>query len=1470
MATKNHDEEMKNHPLDISKTATRGVSLSHRQRFSAWIGKQGRRKIVRVIAIFVNPILAYLIYFAVAEALYLSTLNTFDPRSAINIQVTACSVFAKPCPLSGTDEFGDSVCGYDAEIGQKAGTIRVQRNMIKSSSSRTFRTSTSYLEYLTVSSTLDCLAFQSRYCAPVCRVDVYIPAENSLHLKITQEKSEASKIATLRLEPGVSLDQLTVSGTSLRVSVEGSSVSTKAKITSGSEEILILDSRLTDGWLSADDSNIRVIYRKNQTYAAPPDLIKVDYRSTTYDDRVALSAKKVYFQNENTTMDECTSGKYLQRIQKAYDLDNNGKVTSDEFTSGLATIGKCCGSACPVANYCDTKLTPVYIPYGASYITSSQLYETIRDELDYSVIPWCTRRAWLDTNSSHDLSDEELIAVLEENVDYINARTNAGMIQIGFWDADGFQPFVSEAQEDADAVAEENDGEYDSIDLRMLSSMANSIFSSVRDIYGDGPVAESSDIPTEVFAVFFADISPFLNEFSSTTEFRFVYTNQPVYLSIAPSLLSALSLGLLQPDIKHFRISFAPSSPYQLGNASATREAMGNELFRILKPRFRTSLWGAMVSLDDDEGGFQRPSYSQYTLDPASEEVIQIDFSPDQLGTLSLLFSLLIGVITAVMVLSKFSTIMKLHLQNKFRNDDARAKVLKARKRTTVREAFHVDFCKDDDRYAMNNVLERPVELFDVILVDPVRRYLSDSLRSFINQTYEIDEKHLVWNKKHGPRQLKHSHKSRMVAPQETSRLTVSLPGRGSQVVPVDKAKISSKRVSHAAHSSGRYENSMTLSRFLKAYEKFCFQENLNMEENIQTVKQRLLTEFGIRIRSFMALRVAGCRWKEIPAHHQDGLYTKEIRRSAPNYNYSQYVHAHWDKLSKISSTEDMLEHFVLLFCDVTGNVADFVSFENLLDQKTGVERKGFQDAFQSFARTIQRRSGYGDVYEVALDADMLDKVNLKLKTVRIETMRALKTPLDTNEHVRRFSWRWYAVQYVEAWIHQLAFAVGPAMLMQLAFSAQAMHATTIGSAASLHKEDLALLPVKRNLASFDVIWLLQGAGSLAAICLLTCYVLLFLVYVEIFTLHVLIQRIIRISYRVVFTCSLFVLLCFISMQCVWVLLAAFLRPASFLPMGSALACFLSILTYQYNRIHKIKSRVQGTMVEVFNSKIRDRILEAIDLKRQCAQTLNPAILSIASDTNYTFDPNDLFTLIDAPDVNYKNIKVDSPRGIGTIVSPIVVPAAKVVDITPNSTEVDTHIKSDDTEIGVLSESPRDSAMAVTAPTEIITNSSGGNELLSREEFDQMFDMLGINVLQSRRDMMFAYCDLIESDDYVSREEFLGAWDWLLGELASSVVGQGLGLSSIEITLYMVTLAVVLALIFVFLLLSMAAFNPNGGFSAIVQSAIIASASFFSTSASNAFGAAGAATDLHGNPEEVKKIVSKEVDEHIVPETESN
>ncbi|GBG33358.1 Hypothetical Protein FCC1311_095812 [Hondaea fermentalgiana] len=1545
-----------------------------------------------VVLLVVAPFTVYLAVWAYAKLAFLAVSYSFDPRTALSVTIAGCSVFAKPCPESGVGEFGQTVCQYDQDTSQNLGSVRVQRELAATSMNVVRNINTGWLEYLSTEGENDCLAFQSRHCSPTCRVDVYVPQNNTLNLKVDQVKGKNAEYGTLHLNNGLSLDQLTVKGTKLRIEIVNTAIKVKAKVINGAAPIRVVDSRIATGIFTASQGNIRVIYTTNQSLAGPaPDLVKVDYRAATYNDTsVAMSAARVFHRPVEDVMVDCTAGRYLQRVLDTYDGDKNGKITASEFTAGLEKIRKCCGSSCPVYDGCAYSTTPVFVPYGESFVKADDLYTTIRDEADYTIVPYCMRRTWLASDTMVDLSNDTARAAMEVNMDRLTLSTDEGAVQVALWNESGSAPFVSQAMDDAVSAAQAaDDADVEDIQidlgyLRMLKANAAPIFDAIRDPYGNGPIGDTKETPSVVFAVFHVDMSPYLNEDVATaSSVRFVYTNEPIYLSVPPAVLSVLSFGLLAPVIEHFRVDFAPSRPFQLGNEStSTRDIIGQELSRILRPRFRTSLWGVLVSIDD-ASPFHSPTYTRFMLDPATDIVAGASYTPDSRGVLALAFSVTIGFILSATILSRFNHLMRHFLEQSFDNKQAHKIALKkienqellqenAAKETTTKllgddhkgiksengeieaAAKHcMTPCSSGDgengtktqntASSFPDPLEQPVELCQVLFTDPMRRYFTDSLGEFVDRKCILNEKWLV-NRAHKEKQ-RNRRLERFVdisiwsgnhlialARMTWFRMATCMPWanrsagalkKASTIYPCEKT-MQDEKLMIAEHK--RMEGSVTMSVFLKEFEQFCFKENINMVANVETIKKRLLVEYGVRTRGFMAARVHGCQWKRRDPYDA-------IRRTMPAWTSNDNLRNDYRaRLAHVPDEEDaLLSAFVEEYCVVTGDMRDFVSFDDLIvgrdagaNGQRNIMGHGFLTGLQRFAGSISGNAEQAK--SINPDDAAFERIGLKRKSVRVETMRALSITSSAGNNVpfvKKISK--HAIQGMEIFMLLGLFSLGPILTLYLALSAQSIHATTIGTDSTMHSEDTATLASKRNLRSLDVIWLVEAAAWLSAIFLAVSYILLFAVLIlpksDPSMKVSLWRKIKRKTSKFVFGCSIFALLTMLSMQCVWVILAAFLRPQQFLPMGSALVCFFAVLAFQYGQIITARHRAQKAMRGIFNSKVGARIVEACRLRLKSRNPLKTSLVAIISDSDYVFNPDDLFTLIASQSVDqarapeegskttsdlvengstqdneangevYVTTEADANEAIGEVdVSPeadaIVASEPKAdadagVKVEANaevelSAEANTDAEaktnaeaSTDAEAGQQPLEEKGSFGSAENPQESEMNDTGAEESLSWDDFQRLFDTLGINVLESKRRMMFAYCDTHETDTRISREEFLNAWDWLVEEIADNVLNESLGLSNFQIGIYLFVLGVVLCLLFAFLLVSMAAFNPAGGFSALIQSGFITSASVLSTGATNSFGAAGAAMNLVGSSEEVDKIVTKEVENRIEPETES-
>lgn len=60
-----------------------------------------------------------------------------------------------------------------------------------------------------------------------------------------------------------------------------------------------------------------------------------------------------------------------------------------------------------------------------------------------------------------------------------------------------------------------------------------------------------------------------------------------------------------------------------------------------------------------------------------------------------------------------------------------------------------------------------------------------------------------------------------------------------------------------------------------------------------------------------------------------------------------------------------------------------------------------------------------------------------------------------------------------------------------------------------------------------------------------------------------------------------------------------------------------------------------------------------------------------------------------------------------------------------------------------------------------------GDNNMTRDEFNQLFQKLNIDLTDLVKDQLFAYCDS-DADGSISQEEFAEAWDWMMFKLVSA------------------------------------------------------------------------------------------------------
>lgn len=126
---------------------------------------------------------------------------------------------------------------------------------------------------------------------------------------------------------------------------------------------------------------------------------------------------------------------------------------------------------------------------------------------------------------------------------------------------------------------------------------------------------------------------------------------------------------------------------------------------------------------------------------------------------------------------------------------------------------------------------------------------------------------------------------------------------------------------------------------------------------------------------------------------------------------------------------------------------------------------------------------------------------------------------------------------------------------------------------------------------------------------------------------------------------------------------------------------------------------------------------------------------------------------------------------------------------------------------------------------------SDGDAVISADEFNDLFDKLQLNVSKQKRSQMFAYCDR-DGSGFVDAAEFTDAWAYLEEQIINETLDD-LGVSNTAIIGAVVYLAVCLAVLLSFLFLAIAAWENSSGFEAVIQTLLVSGSAGLTSFARN-------------------------------------
>ena len=158
-----------------------------------------------------------------------------------------------------------------------------------------------------------------------------------------------------------------------------------------------------------------------------------------------------------------------------------------------------------------------------------------------------------------------------------------------------------------------------------------------------------------------------------------------------------------------------------------------------------------------------------------------------------------------------------------------------------------------------------------------------------------------------------------------------------------------------------------------------------------------------------------------------------------------------------------------------------------------------------------------------------------------------------------------------------------------------------------------------------------------------------------------------------------------------------------------------------------------------------------------------------------------------------------------------------------SNAENESYDEDEQVRLGVTVEKPELNVKGrdVTPVDIFMALNSDGDEHPSMEQFKRLFDLLELDVTETQKEQLFAFCDT-DMTGQISEKEFADGWDTLV-EVFLENSADSLGLSRAQIFCVVFMLVITLALVVVFILLTLNAWR-GGSFEAFVQSILISGA----------------------------------------------
>ena len=666
-----------------------------------------------------------------------SPIYAYDPSDELIVKVRSCDVKIRP-----GDDFA-----FQFEWWSSSGT---KHTLIKSLLGKGEKYS-----QVSVTNPGGCDSAYQESCKKLCHVVVYVKEESSKRpyfISIQQDPADKASRVSVEVAPGVDLENLVVTGTSVEISMQDFRTDyVRAWTTHGLINCTNCDFKSAD--LRSTLNSVYVTDTKPMNRS-----LDLKFRATEHKTCWDVTGKNASITHGGGSVWSSTcsleSNFYMSMLSSTFDQDNNGVVMVDEFNNGMSTIRKCCGARCPFSSWCGSiqyALFPIAgdtnTHFGSNGLYKQNFIKRVEQNNLTELVPNCFREGKILDLSSQDSSSLKMLTTAGE----LRVKTYTGTADVQA-ENETRSFFASEGKVSG---------------IRMLQQHADMLMADVREVYG----SLETEISKDVFIVIDVVETP-----NGIPGGRWVYTTKLFYLELDPVSLQYLTAGLMVPNIKYYRIMFTNSDC----DAEATRrradgkwqdheertKAIYRQLYDALVPPYQHELRGLLVLLDDSDDQSNEPlvsnvKFSTYLIQGAGArtmfpglllnlgELIKVDSRDlkldESLPRTALLISMIIGILLGLFLTASLQHVLRIALKKKREAARIRENVIamsKGKKPTENVKESDAEHQSSRSNAGMmgalnKNPFEKPMILIEICIVQPLSSMLTDSCQKFVYEKCE-------------------------------------------------------------------------------------------------------------------------------------------------------------------------------------------------------------------------------------------------------------------------------------------------------------------------------------------------------------------------------------------------------------------------------------------------------------------------------------------------------------------------------------------------------------------------------------------------------------------------------------------------------------------------------------------------------------------------------------------------------------